>query len=237
METINRTYETRIEDAIINSVGGPLSLNEAEEIEAFGHRGVLVNKQEILNFNGPVPITQYRLNDDPNPEIIRKVNNQPIEYNQDISVRYLRPPTPPPQGDIIIRQESHSVALAAPPLVIRERAPQAPVSSEPIIIREEPPVPPSSFGPKIITLKSKSAELPPRKVVIERLPQLPPKPASIIIEKWLPFPKQRRRVVYEGNHSVNYQVPRVKNTIIQWESPQPVIKKGIKYLGIVNADP
>jgi len=229
--------ETKIEDAILNSVN-LLNLNETEEVEALGHRGVLVNKHEILNFNGPVPITQYRLNDDPNPEIIRKVNNQPIEYNQDISVRYLRPPTPAAPGDIIIRQENHSVAVAAPPLVIREHAPLAPAQPEPIVIREEPPVPPMPYGQKIITLKSKSAELPPRKVVIERLPHLPPKPPSIIIEKWLPFPKQRRRVVYEGSHSVNYAGPnRVKNTIIQWESPAPVIKKGIRYLGVSDADP
>lgn len=236
MEKVTRSYETRIEDAILNATT-PINVNETEEVNACGHRGVLVNKQEILNFNGPVPISQYRLNEDPNPEIIRKVSNQPIEYNQDISVRYLRPPAQALLGDIIIRQENHSIPVCAPPLIVRERPPRPLSPTEPIIIREEPPALPTTLGPKIITLKSKSAELPPRKVVIERLPQLPAKPQSIIIEKWLPFPKQRRRVVYEGSHSVSSQLQRIKNTIIQWESPPAVIKKGIRYLGIVDADP
>jgi hypothetical protein len=33
------------------------------------------------------------------------------------------------------------------------------------------------------------------------------------------------------------QISNVRNTIIQWSSPNPVIKKDIKYLGVVNADP
>jgi len=37
-------------------------------------------------------------------------------------------------------------------------------------------------------------DTPPRKVIIERLPELPPKPAPIIIEKWLPYEPQRRKV-------------------------------------------
>jgi len=37
------------------------------------------------------------------------VSGQPVEYNQDIQVRYLRPPTPAPHGDIIIKEQQVSL--------------------------------------------------------------------------------------------------------------------------------
>jgi hypothetical protein len=43
------------------------------------------------------------LYNDPNPEIIIKPNPDQITYQQNISVRYLVPPTPPPPGPLIIR--------------------------------------------------------------------------------------------------------------------------------------
>jgi hypothetical protein len=43
------------------------------------------------------------LYNDPNPEIITKPNPDHITYKQNISVRYLVPPTPPPPGPLIIR--------------------------------------------------------------------------------------------------------------------------------------
>jgi hypothetical protein len=97
--------EGSIEQSILRSTV-PINLSETEETTALGHRGIWANRSEIVNWNGPVPIDSYRLNDDPNPEVIHKVNNQPIEYSQDIQVRYLRPPTPPPPGDLIIKQEN-----------------------------------------------------------------------------------------------------------------------------------
>ena len=83
----------------------PIESSETEEACALGHRGVLLNRSEINAWNGgPISINQYRLNEDPNPEVISKVSCQPVEYHQDIQIRYLRPPTPPPAGEIIIRQ-------------------------------------------------------------------------------------------------------------------------------------
>lgn len=82
----------------------PIVSNESEEVNALGHRGILLNKSQVQNWSGPVSINQYRLNDDPNPEVITKVSSQPVEYNQDIQVKYLRPPTPAPHGDIIIKE-------------------------------------------------------------------------------------------------------------------------------------
>jgi hypothetical protein len=43
------------------------------------------------------------LNNDQNPEIITRSNPDHITYQQNVSVRYLVPPTPPPPGPLIIR--------------------------------------------------------------------------------------------------------------------------------------
>lgn len=40
---------------------------------------------------------------DPNPQIITKENPEQVTYKQNVSVRYLVPPTPPPPGPLIIR--------------------------------------------------------------------------------------------------------------------------------------
>ena len=43
------------------------------------------------------------LNNDPNPQIIVRPNPDQVTYQQNVSVRYLVPPTPPPPGPLIIR--------------------------------------------------------------------------------------------------------------------------------------
>ena len=92
-----------MEEAIRRSTS-PIPTNETEEIEILGYKGVLLNKNEISSHGG-----DYKLNHDPNPEIVYKVtNNKPIEYEQDIQIRYLKPPTPPPPGDLIIKQQTGS---------------------------------------------------------------------------------------------------------------------------------
>lgn len=45
------------------------------------------------------------LNNDPNPEIISEPNPDQITQKQNVSIRYLVPPTPPPPGPLIIRGE------------------------------------------------------------------------------------------------------------------------------------
>lgn len=46
----------------------------------------------------------YKINFDPNPQIIRKQANDAVTYKQEVAVRYLRPPTPPPPGPLIIKE-------------------------------------------------------------------------------------------------------------------------------------
>jgi hypothetical protein len=61
-------------------------------------------------------------------------------------------------------------------------------------------------------------------VIIERLPPLPPKPQPVIIERWLPYQHQKRRVIYEASNThMHSEKPR--NIIIQWEAASPVVKK------------
>ena len=63
-----------------------------------GMTGVWVNKEECLNWRGPIPLEQYRINQDPNPTIIRKKRTVEVDATQRISVRFLKPPTPPVPG-------------------------------------------------------------------------------------------------------------------------------------------
>ena len=120
--------ESEIEKEIINSLK-PIPANETEEATALGYRGVLLNKKEIENWNGP-PLNQYKFSEE-EPVTIFKPNSTTHEYIQNVIVRYLKPPTPPPPGDLVIRSEV--VSPQAPPQIIRQIPSRAP-TPEPIIM-------------------------------------------------------------------------------------------------------
>jgi hypothetical protein len=134
-----------LESTILASTA-PLDMTETEEITVNGERGIWINRNEVTNWRGNVPISKYPINDDPNPEIIRKRTNQQIVYHQEVAIRYLRPPTPPPPGEILIQQVGISLP-PAPPLVIRQQPPK-PVTPPPLVVREAPPPPPQVIGRK-----------------------------------------------------------------------------------------
>ncbi|CAF4234939.1 unnamed protein product [Rotaria magnacalcarata] len=177
----------------------------------------------------------YKINFDPNPQIIRKHANDAVTYKQEVAVRYLRPPTPPPPGPLIIKEVRNPALPAAPPIVIRQRPPR-PATPPPLIIRERPPQPPTQLAPKLVTKPLPAPPPPPRRVIIERMPPLPPKPQSIIVERWLPYKQQKRRVVYQKAPPVQPPAPQ-KNLIIQWEGTQARVVKEFRNLGIIKADP
>ncbi|CAF3375622.1 unnamed protein product [Rotaria sp. Silwood1] len=177
----------------------------------------------------------YKINFDPNPQIIRKHANDAVTYKQEVAVRYLRPPTPPPPGPLIIKEVRNPALPAAPPIVIRQRPPR-PATPPPLIIRERPPQPPPQLAPKLITKPLPPPPPPPRRVIIERMPPLPPKPQSIIVERWLPYKQQKRRVIYQKAPPVQPS-PAQKNLIIQWEGTQARVVKEFRNLGIIKADP
>jgi hypothetical protein len=148
----------------------------------------------------------------------------------------LRPPTPPAPGEIIITQEANTVVGPAPPLIIRQQPARA-ETPEPLVIREAPPQPPAAIGPKRITISGKRIPPPPRKVVIERLAPLPSKPQNVIVERWLPYGEVKRRVIFNKAAEVAAQVATPRNVIVQWEAPSVNIRKEVKYLGVIRANP
>ena len=202
-----------VEEAILKSTH-PIMFDNSEEIEINGVRGILANKSEILKWKGPIPINQYKINEDPDPEIITKKSKQHIEYVQELAIRYLKPPTPPSPGEIIIKQLPNVVPAPAPPLILRQQPPR-PCTPEPLVIREAPPQPPEQVGRKVITISGKKLPPPPRKVVIERLAPLPSKPQSVIIERWLPYADVKRRVIFNKPCQPDPVVIPPKNVVIQ----------------------
>merc|ERR1719215_1321333 len=74
-------------------------------------------------------------------------------------------------------------------------------------------------------------------VVIERLAPLPSKPQNVIVERWLPYGEVKRRVIFNKAAAVSAQVATPRNVIVQWEAPSVNIRKEIKYLGVIKANP
>ena len=233
---VSAQYLSQMETAILRSQI-PIEINETEEITVLGERGIWANKDEVVQWQGVIPITQYVINEDQHPEIITKKSTQHLEYVQELAIRYLRPPTPPTPGEIIITQEANSSIAPAPPLIIRQQPARA-ETPEPLVIREAPPEPPVVVGRKVITISGKRLPPPPRKVIIERLAPLPSKPQNVIIERWLPYSTVKRRVIFNRQDAAAEAIiAKPKNIIVQWEAPQVSIKKEIKYLGVIRANP
>lgn len=228
-------YLSQVELAILRSTK-PIEVTETEEITVLGNRGLWTNKAEVMAWKGDLPIDQYLINEDNNPEIINRKISEEVEYVQELAIRYLRPPTPPAPGEIVITQEPNYATGPAPPLVIRQQ-PARPETPEPLIVREAPPQPPKPVGSKRITISGKRIPPPPRKVVIERLAPLPSKPQNVIIERWLPYGEVKRRVVFNKPTLPDPVVVTPRNIIVQWEAPDVNVSKEIKYLGVVRANP
>ena len=231
----SNAYLSKIEQEILRSTD-PIESNESEELNINGVSGILLNKSEIQSWRGELPISEYSINQDSNPEILTKKSKQRLEYVQELAIRYLRPPTPPAPGEIVINQEPNTVSAPAPPIIIRQQ-PARPDTPEPLVVREAPPQPPPQVGRKVITISGKRLPPPPRKVVIERLAPLPSKPQSVIIERWLPYNEVKRRVIFNRCNNPDPVALTPRNVIVQWEAPEVNIRKEFKYLGIVRANP
>lgn len=186
-------------------------------------------------FLPPIALDQYKLNNDPNPEVVRKRPADKVRYTQDVAFRFLEPPQPPKPGDIVVKQLPNRQIAPAPPLVVRQ-APPKPANPPPLVIREQPPKPPVRVPEKLVLVPGKVLAPPARKVVVERLPPIPPKPQQVFMEKWLPFKQQKRRVVYQPAEP-DCVLPNPRNLVIQWEAPEVEIKREYKNLGTQLADP
>jgi hypothetical protein len=79
--SVAQAYKSEIEAQILNAQQQPaqLSNNETDEISVNGERGIYANKSEVANWRGQIPIEQYEINKDCNPEIITKRPTQAVD--------------------------------------------------------------------------------------------------------------------------------------------------------------
>jgi hypothetical protein len=63
-------------------------------------------------------VKQMPLNYDPDPEIVYRDNPDKLVYIQKVGIRYLKPPTPPTPGALLIREVQATPPPEPPPLVI-----------------------------------------------------------------------------------------------------------------------
>ncbi|CAF0740054.1 unnamed protein product [Brachionus calyciflorus] len=200
-----------------------------------GQESQVVSSNGNCKFLPPISLDQYKLNNDPNPEVLRKKPADRIRYVQDVAIRFLEPPQPPKPGDIVVKHLPNRQIAPAPPLVVRQ-APPKPATPAPLVLREVPPQPPARIPDQLVTVPGKVLAPPARKVVVERLPPIPPKPQQIFLEKWLPFKQQKRRVVYQRPEP-DCVLPNPRNLVIQWDAPEVEVTRDYKNLGTQLADP
>ena len=213
----------------------PIEINEPQEVVSInGVDGKWANKSECLNWHSSIPLSQYKLNQDPNPEIINKKYDTKLQHKQTVTYKYLKPPSPAQPGDLVIKQENETLAPCPPPLIVRV-SPTERKQAEKVIIREEPPKPPEKVQAQTLTIPGKVV-VPKRRVVIERLPEISKPPAEIVVERWLDYPKRHRNVIFQPGAKVAPQ-PTPRNSVIQWEKPQIEVKRNFRYLGVEEADP
>jgi len=174
-------------------------------------------------------------NVDPNPLVVRKKPAAPVNYTQQVSVKFLQPPPPQQPGDIVITQQKDVQAAPVAPRLIRQKPP-LPVKPAPLVVRERPPLAPAPIAPEHHVIPGKVIPPPPRKVVIERLPQLPQPPQDIIVERWLEYGPRARRVVFRPAPRL-IPAPAPKNVLIQWDSPNVALNRQFRNLGIAAANP
>jgi hypothetical protein len=228
-------HNSKIEQAILNSIDEPIKIDPFTHITANGQTGIWLNKSEEEQFSGPIPISKYPINHDPTPLIIQK-KSKPIECKREIAVKYLEPPKISTPGPIIINQMANIIPPTAPPIIIRQPACK-PKTPEVVVIRELPPEIPVPPPCKVINLPGQLLPPLPRKVVIERLPEYPDKPANVHVERWLPFKDLKRRVKLMPKPA-DPPRPKIKNVIINWEKTKcSKINTEIKNLGVEKANP
>ncbi|CAF0753493.1 unnamed protein product [Didymodactylos carnosus] len=157
---------------------------------------------------------------------------------QEVAIRLLRPPTPPPSGPIVIREVREKPKRIASPIIIQENKCINSKTPSPIIFRERPPEPPEVKGTHIIYKRIPSTRNPSPQIIIERLPILPiRKPPPIVIERWLPYPEQKRKVIYEKASPIPKK-RRSKKVIIEYKNMNVIVDKVVKHIdGINKTDP
>ena len=190
----------------IISAGAPLARQSIYSTAApLASRQIALRAPLATNFAVPDNV-------DPNPLIIRKKPETPVNYTQQVSVKFLQPPPPQQPGDIVITQQKDVQAAPVAPRLIRQKPP-LPVKPAPLVVRERPPLAPAPIAPEHHVIPGKVIPPPPRKVIIERLPQLPQPPQDIIVERWLEYGPRSRRVVFQPAPKL-IPAPAPKNVLV-----------------------
>ena len=198
--------------------------------------GIWVNRDECINWRGPIPLEHYKINMD-NATVIRKVATHTYDQTQNISVRYLKPPPLQAPGDLIIRHEADVQLPPAPPIIIRQQA-VALKAPPTLVYREKPPRAPAPVPSQVITIPGKTLEPPARQVIVERMAAAAPLPQDIVIERWLGFPAQKRNVVHQQAAVQLQSLPTPKNVVIDWEGKDSTeVRQKYHFLGVETADP
>lgn len=129
-----------------------LNMTTADLTESLELEDVWANKSEISNWTGPIPISEYPINVDPNPIVIKREFKKNFETKRKLHVKYLEPTTQlKVPGDIIVNQDKNVRPKEAPALIVYQ-IPELPATPEPLVFREKPPTPPAVPAPKIITI-------------------------------------------------------------------------------------
>jgi len=135
----------------VRSSNRPIPANEVDIIEVNGVRGIWLNKAECESFKSEIPLSEYPINADSNPEVVKLRYSGCVDRVQELTIKYLKPPKPQTPGPIVIKQEPNIPLPAAPPIIIRQVA-ENPLPPPPALIRERPPAPPEPIGPKTILI-------------------------------------------------------------------------------------
>ncbi|KAI0982891.1 hypothetical protein GJ496_004919 [Pomphorhynchus laevis] len=199
----------------------------------------LVDKHDFEEAGNMLPLKLYKIQNDTNPKVITRSLKLPAvlnHYRQNIKIRFLKPPTPPTPGPLIIKEVWSRQQRPAPPVIIKQRALRQ-NTPPPIILRERPPAIPMCQKTKVVVRKLASLPPPERQVIVERYHALPPKQQTIIIERWIPYANMPKRqiIIEKAIPSVNYK-PK-KNVIIEYTPSPPKRERVVKYLGVVSANP
>ena len=133
-------------------------------------------------------------------------------------------------GDLIIEQLSDLHLKPLPPIWIQEKQEKA-NQLPPQVVREKPrilecvPEQTIRLDPKLI--------VPPRQVIVERLPKLDAKIADLYVERWLGMQSLKRQVKYK-EANVQLKAPVLaKNKIVNWSlEDERQMRQRFNYLGI-----
>jgi hypothetical protein len=227
-------YVSRVEESIRSS-NRPIPANEVDIIEVNGVRGIWLNKAECESFKSEIPLSEYPINADSNPEVVKLRYADCADRVQQLSIKYLKPPKPQTPGPIIIKQEPNIPLPAAPPIIIRQIA-EDPCPPPPVVIREKPPNPPEPICAKTIVVPGQRLPPPPRRVIIEKLAPAPPIPQAVNVERWLPYDKRERKVVLEKK-PCDPCVEKPRNAVFEWEPQCVNPRTELNDLGVEAADP